>query len=150
MARLRALRAALPWEDMARSRAEAPLRRLFDPSHEAILLRRYETAAAREMHKILEQFERPVADEEPENPIATIESPTACEELASFRNPEETDPAAQDPMLVTLAVFHPGPIRLGKSGVSEGRGRDTEGTPRRSRRAPHPQSRRRGRVRSAP
>src|SRR5438270_9878506 len=93
MARLRALRAALPWEDMARSRAEAPLRRLFDPSHEAILLRRYETAAAREMHKILEQFDRPAAEPEPENPIATDEAPTTCEELASFRNPEESTPA---------------------------------------------------------
>src|SRR3954471_24276943 len=67
--RLRALRAALPWEDMARGGAEAPLRRLLCPSHESILLRRYETAAAREMHKILEQFERPELD--PENKIAT-------------------------------------------------------------------------------
>src|SRR5438270_7833612 len=96
MARLRALRAALPWEDMARSRAEAPLRRLFAPSHEAILLRRYETAAAREMHKILGQFDRPVAEPEPENPVATEEPTTACEELASFRNPEESTPAEQE------------------------------------------------------
>jgi hypothetical protein len=93
--KLRALRAALPWEDLARSRAEAPLRRLFDPSHEAILLRRYETAAAREMHKILEQFDRPAAEPEPEKPASTEAAPTTCEELAPFRNPEESDPIAQ-------------------------------------------------------
>jgi hypothetical protein len=94
--RLRALRAALPWEDMARSRAEAPLRRLFDPSHEATLLRRYETAAAREMHKILAQFDRPVTDPESEKPVATEEMAKTCEEVASFRNPEESDPTGPE------------------------------------------------------
>jgi hypothetical protein len=47
------------------------------------------------MHKILAQFDRPAAEPEPEIPIATEEASTACEELAPFRNPEESDPAVE-------------------------------------------------------
>ncbi len=69
--RLRALRAALPLDEIARGRAEAPLRRLFDPSGAAVLFRRYETAAARELHRTFAHFDadRPAAD--PDDPPST-------------------------------------------------------------------------------
>ena len=90
--RLRALRATLPFDDIARSRAEAPLRRLFDPSTPALLFRRYETAAARELHKTFAYFDAPRPEVEEPSP----EMVETCEELGSSRNFEESEPAAID------------------------------------------------------
>ncbi len=56
--RARDLRASLPLGDFARSRDEAALRCLFNPtSPGAATFRRYETAAARELHETLAQFD---------------------------------------------------------------------------------------------
>ena len=102
VARLQALRAGLPFDDLARSRAEAPLRRLFDPSSKGVLFRRYETAAARELHRTFAHFDGPHPEPEPrteaeitpeaEFEVATSECEMTCEELALFRNSEETEP----------------------------------------------------------
>ena len=86
--RLRALQATLPFDDIARSRAGAPLRRLFDPSTPALLFRRYETAAARELHKTFAYFDAPRPEVEEPSP----EMVEACEELGSSRNFEESEP----------------------------------------------------------
>ena len=93
--RLRALRAGLPFDELARSRAEAPLRRLFDPSTSGVLFRRYETATARELHRVFAYFDAPRAEIEPEPEaapaVATSGCETTCEELALSRNSEESD-----------------------------------------------------------
>ena len=90
--RLTSLRAALPFEDLARSRAEAPLRRLFDPSTSGVLFRRYETATARELHRTFAYFDRPRAEPEPAAEEANPQDEKTCGELALSRNFEETDP----------------------------------------------------------
>ena len=90
--RLRALRAGLPFDDLARSRAEAPLRRLFDPSTSGVLFRRYETAAARELHRTFAHFDRPPVEPEPPVEEANSLSETTCGELALSRNSGESDP----------------------------------------------------------
>ena len=94
--RLQVLRAGLPFDDLARSRAEAPLRRLFDPSTSGVLFRRYETATARELHRVFAHFDAPRAEPEPPAEAgldaAIIGCETTCEELALSRNSEETDP----------------------------------------------------------
>ena len=92
--RLTSLRAALPFDDLARSRAEAPLRRLFDPSTSGVLFRRYETAAARELHRTFAHFDDRPAEPEPEPPVAEAipTTETTCGELALSRNFEETGP----------------------------------------------------------
>ena len=102
--RLQLLRAGLPFEDLARSRAEAPLRRLFDPSTSGVLFRRYETATARELHRVFAHFDgpRPEPESEPRTEaeiapeagpgVSTSECKTTCEELALSRNSEESDP----------------------------------------------------------
>ena len=56
--RLEADRAALDHEALAKSRALAPARALFDPSPEAILARRYEAAAEREFHRSLKLIQQ--------------------------------------------------------------------------------------------
>ena len=105
--RLTSLRAGLPFEDLARSRAEAPMRRLFDPSTSGVLFRRYETAAARELHRVFAHFDAPRAEIEPEPEpepapaVATTECETTCEELALSRNPEESAPRGDDPPALT-------------------------------------------------
>ena len=100
--RLQLLRAGLPFEDLARSRAEAPMRRLFDPSTSGVLFRRYETATARELHRVFAHFDTPRPEPEPRTGAeiapeagcgeANHECETACEELALSRNSDETDP----------------------------------------------------------
>ena len=90
--RLQLLRAGLPFDDLARSRAEAPLRRLFDPSPSAVLFRRYETAAARELHRAFAHFDGPRAEPEPAAEEANPQDEKTCEELALSRNFEKTDP----------------------------------------------------------
>ena len=88
--RLQAHRSTLSPDLIARSRAEAPLRRLFDPSKEAVLFRRYETAAARELHKALALF--PPVEDEPE-PQLTLQEDEACEAMGSVGNSPDGEPS---------------------------------------------------------
>jgi hypothetical protein len=110
IARLEAQRAGLDHEAIARSRATAPARALFDTSKGAILARKYEATAEREFYHALNRIEqldaREGADEPPieidTNPVEKAESGesgsffpepgTVPEPLARRGQPVETRP----------------------------------------------------------
>lgn len=95
--RARDLRAALPLDEIARSRDEAALRCLFNPSQGAATYRRYEAAAARELHDTLAQFDGlRDRDGEGDEPTPTITTQASCGELASFRTEAQVQAATPD------------------------------------------------------
>jgi hypothetical protein len=90
IARLEEVRAALDHEAIARDRAGAEARAIFDPSKEATLARKYEAAAERGFFKALKEIERINAQvESAEEVAANIESVEDCGDLASFLPDEE-------------------------------------------------------------
>ena len=96
-ARLESLRAELEpvWED---EQAEAEDRATFDPSHEAVLRRRYESEYARELHRCLKTLTMLQA-EEPEPPPRRSATPTPSEPVPSEGREavSRNEPAARDP-----------------------------------------------------
>ena len=85
-------RTTLDHASAALNRAEAPLRAQVDLSPRAVLFRRYESAAARELHKALNHFKsRPDRVEEDENSGATPSLSSESARLASFRDPAQVE-----------------------------------------------------------
>ena len=108
-------RKTLDHEAAARDRAEAPMRAMVDLSPRAVLYRRYETAASRELHKALAHFDsRPELFEEA-NPCASPDAVDGNGALASFGDPGE----AGVPEAESLANGHGGPSHQESPGTEE-------------------------------
>ena len=103
VARLRAHRETIDLEAIARDRAEAPDRALFDPSKEATLARKYEAAAERNLYKALRALEEANAAASAED--VAEEAPDLDEMGSSF--PEPADPARPKPSPPTRPVLPP-------------------------------------------
>jgi hypothetical protein len=131
--RLRGVKADLDPAAIARDRAEAPGRALFDPSPAMNLARKYEAATERAMYKALDRFhDVELAALEAEPCDATPESEDPCDRLASIlpgsRDPSELaeDRVGPAPRSVYLReseparATHPVPLKVGraKSGVA--------------------------------
>ncbi len=85
VARLRAERDGLDLGAIARARAAAPTRALFDPSREAELVRKYEAAAERGFYKALRDIERiNAAESEQADTDPTEAHASTSVEVASF------------------------------------------------------------------
>ena len=82
-------RATLPLAAIELNRLEAPMRAVIDVSNAGQLLRRYESAAAREVHKIFDYFDETEAAEAEANLDATPDPMEASARLASFGSPPE-------------------------------------------------------------
>lgn len=88
--RLEVLKANLDHEAIARDRAGAKARAIFDPSKEATLARKYEAAAERGLYKALQQIDRINAEVDEVENVAVNPDPEAdCDELASSLPDEE-------------------------------------------------------------
>ncbi len=126
---LRAHRATLDLDAIARSRAGAADRALFDPSKAALLARRYEAAAERGFFRALRELRRaPAARPEtgPAVPLPTSPVVAAAAELmASFRAAEATGWLTPAP----ARDRRPDPAKLRQSAPS-GRDRPGPGRPR--------------------
>ena len=86
VAELRELAGTFDLEAIARDRAEAPTRALFDASPQAVLARKYEAAAERAMYKALHELREveatpPVTEAKPEAADETPEAAEGCEAL---------------------------------------------------------------------
>ena len=131
--RLEAHRLTLPHADAQLNRLEAPLRAVVDLSPAGIILRRYETAAARELHKIFASFDAWDAQAEADDLAATPVEDETSGELASFRNSPEPDPAEPstepipEPENLVEAVLTP-LARLDRSDSTEFRPVPRDGT----------------------
>ena len=126
--KLKKHRKTLDHESAARDRAEAPMRAMVDLSPRAVLYRRYETAASRELARAFAYFEgRPEWDG---NLAATPDPVNDTGELASFGNPAEAGPSASGhgvplhcPMVEPAANGHGVPLHLPMAGpVANGHG----------------------------
>ena len=97
LAEIRAFRATMDTAGRDADLARAPKIALFDPSHDAILARKYEAAAERGLYKALDQLRQIQAGEE----IEVIEDDEDAELLASFSPVDHpdlpTDPAVPSP-----------------------------------------------------
>ena len=89
IARLRAHRAAMDTRAIDAERSFATRRALFDPSHQAVLARRYEAAAARGFHQTLAEFRQVEAEAAARPPMAVAEVPAAPTQAPS---PEAFNP----------------------------------------------------------
>ena len=108
-------RKTLDHEAAARDRAEAPIRALVDLSPRAVLYRRYESAASRELHKAFAHFDdRPAVPEGAENLVASRDAAEGTGTLGSFG-----DPAPGEAM--PSANGHGGPITRESPGAEKGR-----------------------------
>ena len=98
VARLKEARASFDLQALARDRAEAPDRALFDPSPARALARKYEAATERAMYKALKEFhqaEAAAADRRTSDP--TPDEPETCDSLAlNFPEPE-AEPSTVEP-----------------------------------------------------
>ena len=91
-----ALKEAMPWDLIERSREEAPMRAMVQVTDEAVLFRRYETAAARELGKIFDYFgevEKAAAEAVVENVDASPAIVEGSGAVASFGD----EPGAVEP-----------------------------------------------------
>ena len=90
IARLEGVKARLDHEAIAKDRAGARARSIFDPSKEATLARKYEAAAEREFHRALKAIERINAEaDEADEVVANGESTEDCADLASSSPDDE-------------------------------------------------------------
>ena len=74
VAKLQAYRASMDTRAVEAERSFAAKRALFDPTHQAILARRYEAAAARDYHKCLAELRQVEAEAEARIPLAEAEA----------------------------------------------------------------------------
>ena len=92
IARLRAHRAAMDTRAIDAERSFATKRALFDPSHQAVLARRYEAAAARDFHKTLAELRQVEAEAAARPPMAVAEAARTPEPLPQADPPEDVNP----------------------------------------------------------
>ena len=107
IATLRDLEKSFDPREIARERAEAADRALFDPSKEATLARNYEAAAERGLYRALRELRQVEAEAaEQAESDATTETEKTCEPLTSYLPETEGDApdAEPDPL--------PGPKRF--------------------------------------
>ncbi len=115
VAKLRGELSALDLGDLARDRAEAADRALFDPSQEAILARRYEAANERAMYKALDRIEairEQVVADDPAEPDVEAVSPPIDESAEAA----ETDSPPSLPKQLAASFF---PIAPTSSGMAK-------------------------------
>ncbi len=116
MVRLMKLKNSMDLDALARDRAEAPDRALFDASPERILARKYEAATERAMYKALKEFhqaEAQAAERRASEP--TLVEPETCDSTAlNFPEPEsEPESTEPDPGIPSPIVdFDPSPVTI--------------------------------------
>ena len=101
---------AFDLDEIARGRAEAVDRALFDPSKAGVLARRYEAAAERALYQALDQLKDAQPDQvpEPSEPSEPADLPPAPDFEADEESPDEPEPA------VALGSFGKVPDRPSK------------------------------------
>jgi hypothetical protein len=118
---------SLDFETIDQDRAEATSRALFDPSKEACLARRYESAARREFFKAYQEFRRIEAEhaerEASAPPPTTVPAATAPAPLGSFRNKPSPTPTVpvEAPAERVPGALSPAPVvAFGQAGIVQG------------------------------